>query len=305
MILKSFVPLVLAVLVTTLLAACTTTAPTSSPTPTPAPATATATSTSTPFPTASSAPAATLATATAAPSPVRPTAPPAARAIFAAPAKAPLAWAQLLVQQVPLSRTAYEHKDTVVTWAGVGGATESASYADCSGFMNALLAQAFGIGAADFKAWLGAPRPLAKDYYAAIATPRGFVPVKNIANVQPGDIIAIRYLNSAPGDNTGHLLLVAAAPQRRTPARPVVNTTEQWDVAIIDSSETGHGKDDTRRLPDGSFHDGLGRGVMRLYTDGAGALAGYTWSDLSDSVFYDAAERPLTIGRLDPKFSLP
>ncbi len=81
--------------------------------------------------------------------------------------------------------------------------------------------------------------------------------------------------------------------------------TQQWDVAIIDSSESGHGQEDTRRLADGSYHDGAGRGTMRLYTDKNGAFLGYTWSDLAESLYYAATARPLVIGRLDPKFSLP
>lgn len=248
----------------------------------------------------------TTETAPLTPAPSRPaTATRAARPIFAAPAKSPLIWAQQLVQNLLLARTAYEHKVTTVTWAGVGGASEYASYADCSGFMNALLTQAYDLSLADLEAWLGEARPLAKDYFGAMLAARGFIPLKNIAGVQPGDLISIRYLNSAPGDNTGHVLLVAAAPQKRAPAKPIVGATEQWDVPVIDSSESGHGKDDTRRLPDGTFHDGVGRGLMRIYTDSAGMLAGYAWSDLSDSVYYDAASRPLAIGRLNPKFSLP
>lgn len=171
--------------------------------------------------------------------------------------------------------------------------------------MNALLIQAYGVTADDFKNWLGDRRPFAKDYYQAITTSHGFIPITNIASVQPGDIVSIRYPNSAPGDNTGHILLAIGVPQRRTATKPIVNATQQWDVPIIDSSESGHGKDDTRHLPDGTFHDGVGRGTMRLYADNSGLLVGYAWSDLTDSLYYDRTERPLAIGRLDPRFGLP
>jgi hypothetical protein len=98
------------------------------------------------------------------------TATPTSRQIFAAPIKSPLAWAQLMVQHVPLSNTAYEHRDTVVTWAGVNNASDYSSYADCSGFMNALLAQADGLSIDDFENWgegLSHPIGLARDqaYY--------------------------------------------------------------------------------------------------------------------------------------------
>ena len=157
----------------------------------------------------------------------------------------------------------------------------------------------------DFVKWLGTRRPLAKDYFEAIGNKRGLLPIANIASVQPGDLIVIRYLNSAPGDNTGHILLAAAVPQQRKATNPVVSNMTQWDLEIIDSSETGHGKEDTRRLANGSFHDGVGQGTMRLYTDSSGVPVGYAWSDLANSSYYDATARPLAIGRLDPNFSLP
>ncbi|MGB8645862.1 MAG: hypothetical protein WCF84_11540 [Anaerolineae bacterium] len=230
---------------------------------------------------------------------------PATRMIFASPNQSPLAWARLMVQNVQSSNTSYQHKDILVTWAGVNGATDYVSYADCSGWMNALLTQTFGLTPVDFAQWLGARRPLAKDYFAAIGNRRGLTPVTRIADLQAGDLIVIRYLNSAPGDNTGHVLLAAAAPQPHPATKPLVNDTRQWDVAVIDSSESGHGKADTRRLADGSYHDGVGQGVMRLYTDNGGTLVGYTWSDFTDSTYYDAATRPLAVGRIDPQFSLP
>ena len=216
----------------------------------------------------------------------------------------PLDLADRMVQHVSSSNTSYQHKDTLVTWAGLGGATQYVSYADCSGFVNALLAQAYGLTPDDFKKWLGTSRPLAKDYFAAVTARRGFTALSNIAQLQPGDLITIRYLNSAPGDNTGHLLLVVAAPQPHAASKPFLNGTTQWDVTIVDSSESGHGKDDTRRLADGSFHDGVGRGVMRLYANNAGAVVAYTWSDFADSELYDRTARPLAIGRLDPQFVL-
>ena len=246
------------------------------------------------------------ASPTKAPATDVPTAPaPTPRMLFASPTKPPFSWAQLMVQNVPLSNTSYQHKGDVVTWAGVDSASDYQSYADCSGFMNALFTQAYGLGPEDLSQWLGSRRPLAKDYFAAIENKRGMLAISNIANVQLGDLIVIRYLNSAPGDNTGHVLLVAGLPQRRAATKPVVNNTQQWDVVIIDSSESGHGKEDTRRLPNGAYHDGVGRGTMRIYTDDNGALVGYTWSDLEESLFYDSTSRPLVIGRPDPKFSLP
>jgi hypothetical protein len=229
----------------------------------------------------------------------------AARLIFAAPDKTPLAWAELLVKNVSPSSTDYQHKNNRVTWSGVNGATAYVSHTDCSGLMNALLSQTYRLDPDDFKAWLGSRRPLAKNYFTAIETRTGFLPITNIVQVQPGALVVIRYLNNAPGDNTGHVLIVAAAPSPRKATNPIVPGTQQWDAPIIDSSKSGHGKHDTRRLADGTYHEGVGQGTMRLYADQGGKVLGYAWSDLKESTYYDASTRPLVIGRIDPSFGLP
>lgn len=228
-----------------------------------------------------------------------------ARSIFAAPDRTPLAWAELLVKNVSLSSTDYQHQNNRVTWSGVNGATAYSSHADCSGLMNALLGQTYRLSPDDFEAWLGSRRPLAKNYFTAIESRTGFLPITSIVQVQPGALIVIRYLNNAPGDNTGHVLLVAATPSPRKATSPIVPGTQQWDALIIDSSKSGHGKHDTRRLPDGTYHEGVGQGTMRLYANQGGKIVGYAWSDLKESTYYDASTRPLVIGRIDPSFGLP
>lgn len=221
-----------------------------------------------------------------------------AQALPDAQPRTPLGWAQLLIQHLRLNNTDYRHTNTLVTWAGVNGATQYTSYTDCSGFLNALLTQTYGLTASGFDAWLHTRRPLAKDYYTAILAQNGFTRIRRITNLRPGDIIAIRYLNNAPGDNTGHIMLVAGAPQRRVPSQPQIPDTVQWSVQVIDSSTSGHGPTDTRRLSDGQFHRGAGEGILRLYADTQGTIVGYTWSEAASSVYFDATTRPLVVGRL-------
>lgn len=219
-----------------------------------------------------------------------------------APPQTPLDWGQLLIRHLDLDNTAYRHKPTIVTWAGVNGATRYASFADCSGFLNALLGQAFGLTSDDFEAWLHTRRPLAKHYHAAIRARNRFSRIRGIAALQPGDIIAIRYPNGVPGDNTGHVLLVVEPPQPHVASKPEVPDTTQWLVHVMDSSRSGHGTRDTRRLSNGKFHAGAGAGFLRLYADAEDKIVGYTWSSATRSVFYDDTNRPLVVGRLRPAF---
>ena len=93
-------------------------------------------------------------------------------------------------------------------------------------------------------------------------------------------------------------MIVNAVPTRRQPSKPEVDATEQWEVSVIDSSESGHCRTDTRRKADNSFGDGVGQGVFRLYTNLNGDIVGYTWSTFANSDSYDQNTRQLVVGRL-------
>ena len=205
--------------------------------------------------------------------------------------------ARILVRELRPEDTSYQHKQGYITWKGENGAEGYQSHVDCSGLLNILFERAYGITANDFEKWLGKRRPLASEYFNAISQQQNFRAITAIGNVRPGDIIAIRY---PPGtnDNTGHVMIVNEVPTRRKPSKPEVDGTEQWEVSVIDSSESGHGKTDTRRKPDGSFGDGVGQGVLRIYTDSSNQIVGYTWSTFAVSDYYDQNTRQLVIGRL-------
>ena len=211
-----------------------------------------------------------------------------------------LDWASLMVREVRPENTSYQHKQGHVSWKGIDGATQYESHTDCSGFLNALFERAYGFDKQYYQRWLGKGRPYAITYHDAIASQHGFTRVDRVGDVRPGDIIAIQYPDGS--ENTGHIMLVAERPAPRPPSKPVITGTEQWEITIIDSSNSGHGKTDTRRKDDGTFSSGVGEGVFRLYTGRDGRIAGYTWSTLGASDFYDQDTRNLVIGRLDPRF---
>jgi hypothetical protein len=217
-----------------------------------------------------------------------------------APKLTRLDWALMLVNGLAPENTSYRHKNISVKWKGIDGAADYESHADCSGFINALLKRADGLTDDTFELWLGIRRPLAKTYHDAITNQNKFKRVVLLKDAQPGDVIAVKY---RPGDpentdnNTGHILLMANAPQPRKATAPLIPGTAQWEVTVIDQSRSGHGKTDTRHQPDGKFVSGLGQGVLRLYTDNSGKVVGYSWSTFATSEFHDQTDRHLVIGR--------
>jgi len=214
-----------------------------------------------------------------------------------AQADARVAAAERLVAALDLANTDYEHGHGSITWDGT-----VASHTDCSGFIDHLLMHVDGYTADDFRRWFGKGRPTADRYHDAIADGHGFVAVRSIDELRSGDLIAIKYLTRH--DNTGHVMLVAEAPRRRMPTPPLLDGTTQWSVAVIDSSESGHGDTDTRhhRGADGRDHDGLGRGVFRLYGDAHGGVAGFAWSTLKVSRFVAPDDEHVVLGRFVPAF---
>lgn len=206
--------------------------------------------------------------------------------------------AERLVQQLDLSNTNYEHGVGSIAWTGT-----VASHTDCSGFIDQLLMHDDGYTADQFKRWFGIRRPTAATYHDAIASGHGFTRVLTVPDLQLGDVIAIKYLTRH--DNTGHIMLVVGQPKRVASSAPSVDGTTQWDIDIIDSSESGHGPTDTRhkRGADGKDHDGLGRGIFRVYTFANGEIAGFTWSTLKSSHFVTPEAEHLLMGRFVPGFA--
>ncbi|MBH8573578.1 hypothetical protein I8752_11240 [Nostocaceae cyanobacterium CENA369] len=205
--------------------------------------------------------------------------------------------ALILLNGLHQKNNKYQHEPTLVSWKGIAGAKDYISKADCSGFLNKLLSHSYGWTPEFFQRWMDTQRPLAKNYYNSIINQNRFQKIIKLGQIQAGDIIAIKY--SEGEDNTGHVLLVVESPTQRLFSKPVVPNTKQWSIKVIDQSRSGHGKTDTRYQADGSFHDGLGQGVLRLYSNQAQEIVGYTWSTFANSQYYSWNERHFAIGRLN------
>ncbi|OAI47672.1 hypothetical protein AYO44_09245 [Planctomycetaceae bacterium SCGC AG-212-F19] len=208
-----------------------------------------------------------------------------------------LADAIALLKKLDLKNTSYEHGGGKVSFAGT-----VQSHTDCSGFIDALLQHSYDYDEPQFKAWFGSKRPTAARYHDQILKQNGFILIPSIKDAGAGDLVAVKYFHRK--DNTGHVMLVSGQPRKMEPKKPLVEGTEQWEVKVIDSSTSGHGTTDTRHAKgkDGKDHEGLGEGVLRIYADKQGKVAGFAWSTLTASKFVEPKDEELVIGRLKPMF---
>lgn len=208
-----------------------------------------------------------------------------------------LAAARDLLAHLDLKNTNYEHGAGNVTFSGT-----RESHTDCSGFVDALLRHCYSYDESAFKQWFGSRRPTAARYHDAIEAETGFTRVRYVRDLRPGDLLAVKYLMNK--ENTGHVMLASGLPRRMEAKKPFVDGTEQWEVAVIDSSQSGHGTQDTRHKKghDGKDHDGLGEGRLRLYTEREGGVVGFTWSTLNASAFKEPKDEHLVMGRLKPEY---
>jgi hypothetical protein len=205
-----------------------------------------------------------------------------------------LADARELVKQLHLADTNYEHGKGEVIWKD-----KVEAHCDCSGLLNNLLMHSYGYTEDDLATWLGAKRPTARRYHEAIADQNNkrFTRITNIKDVRPGDIFAVKYAVRS-SDNTGHVMLVDAAPKEiKEDRKEVEGAVKQWQVRIIDSSMSAHGSTDTR-YEKGAKHSGVGRGLLRVYTNAEGEIVAYTWSTESAKTIYHQKSYSLVIGRL-------
>lgn len=168
----------------------------------------------------------------------------------------------------------------------------------CGSFVTRLIERSYGLTAQEIHHWLGAGGTDAVDWWNVIAHEKGFRRLRRIDEIQPGDVLAIKYDDGSK--DTGHVMVADDAPVPISAVSPLVSGTEQYRLAVIDSSASGHGPEDSRHRPGGGF-GGIGRGFARLYADQKGRIVGYAWSETPKSTFYQAPERKLAIGRLLPR----
>jgi hypothetical protein len=147
-----------------------------------------------------------------------------------------------------VKETHYQHETDVDTASGVYNL-------DCSGFVDFLLKQFAPRQFASLPVEPGHARPRAAMYYELIhgltqhPLP-GWVPVRKLAEAQPGDIISWELSAAAPSD-TGHVAIVAEGP--------VQVASDLYRVRVYDSSRIHH--DNDTRVEGAS---GVGKGTITI-----------------------------------------
>ncbi|QVL34135.1 C40 family peptidase [Telmatocola sphagniphila] len=175
------------------------------------------------------------------------------------------------------------------------------AYCDCSGLINHLLMHTYSYTEDDLKNWTGSRRPTARRYHDLIdlGQSKNWKKIEKLENLKPGDLIAIKYLDAKEGDNTGHVMLVDAKPKLlNTPAETIAGAAKQWEVPVIDSTMSPHGKKDSR-YDKNEKHTGVGQGTFRILTDDQGTIVGYTWSLDSSKTIYKQNVHHMLFGRLE------
>jgi hypothetical protein len=206
-----------------------------------------------------------------------------------------LVLAESLVSALRPGDTNYQHKPTVVVFPGDSGQPECR--ADCSGFVGAVLRRAYGLSEPEFAELLGEKRPHARTFHDAIVSGHGFRAVA-LRDARAGDVLAIGF--PAGSEDTGHVMFLASVPKPHAESPPVVAGTTQWEFAVLDSTGSPHGTSDSRSAKHGRPRSGAGRGVVRVYVDAQGAIAGYTWSTSAKSEFRAQESRDAALGRFVP-----
>jgi hypothetical protein len=194
---------------------------------------------------------------------------------------------------VPANNSYRDDRDAnLVTW-GIPGRPETWMVrAQCASFLTAVLQR------------------------TGLASPVGpkLRPVTRVADLQPGDLVAIDYRNGQT-TNTGHVVLVR---QRKAPYTSPARTLNfrgeiQFPVEVVDCTSDPHGLHDKpeypifpdTRLPseplaDGPVDDGVGYGHLMFYASAAtGAFTRYRWSvNASSAHTHTVAEQPIAAARV-------
>ena len=137
---------------------------------------------------------------------------------------------------------------------------------DCSGYVGYVLQRIAPLHYRTIPSDNAAGRPLAFDFYDFFSgLPQegadGWRPVQPLEDARRGDIVAWRSELLEPGENTGHVFIVAAEPE--------IFDDGVISILAYDSSNILH-YDDTRGLGGNSPATGLGSGRIHFRYGGSG-----------------------------------
>jgi hypothetical protein len=189
-----------------------------------------------------------------------------------------------------LTQTDYQHADNIDPAAGIYDC-------DCNGFVAYVLSIVAPDHAALIAPQTNPARPLAFEYFDFFAslTPDsmgGWRRVDLLVDVRRGDIMAWRFATIEPGQDTGHVVIIAETPT-------LDPSGDFFVVRVYDSADEAH-FDDTRK-PDGqpspTGSTGVGSGFINVRVDGAGRPLAFLFAPPSTAQY---AYNPIAVGRAEP-----
>ncbi|WP_367132598.1 hypothetical protein [Saccharothrix sp. HUAS TT1] len=200
---------------------------------------------------------------------------------------------------------------TSVVWGTPGSPTTYENKSKCAPLLTQALKHTFSWATDTYlDDEFDSPSPTAAQYYDGLQAGAAHFTTKTaVAGLAPGDVIAIKYNDSAggTGDATGHVLVVAGAPQQHN--RDGNASTREWAVPVIDSTSNPHGVASTnssspyQQFPDtravgATEYSGVGRGWIFISTTAADVPTGHWWGvneNVTDQ-YKPVSTRPMTFG---------
>lgn len=178
-----------------------------------------------------------------------------------------------------VQETHYTHRGTIDHANGVYDT-------DCSGFVDDLLSQVAPAAYALVPVERGRKEPRAylfEQFFASISAggvQPGWTTVAALADVQPGDLLAWTLAPFTPESDTGHIVVIAAAP--------ILNRNGTLSLPVYDASSLVHTNDSRVRGV-----GGVGSGMITFRVDDNGAPTAFQFA--SRDQFHAV---PIAIGRL-------
>ena len=210
---------------------------------------------------------------------------------------------------------AYSNSKVYTRMPGDLFAKEYVVSTDCSGFVEDMFRRSGGEVLAQLMTQKLKTRHSLLDYHASMQREEAFIRVMKVTEIQPGDVAAWRYLNMADHQLPGHILFVDSVPVKIKPRKPLVEGLEQYEFALIDTSQEAKSKDDTRYVSDEGLRDaneargkergtvaspnykGVGRGHMRFYADSEGNIKGAAFSFGAAKFHANGGDWDIVVGR--------
>ncbi|MEU4447885.1 hypothetical protein AB0K14_04610 [Actinosynnema sp. NPDC050801] len=201
-----------------------------------------------------------------------------------------LAWPDQQTYNFYPGEKGYPDVATSVVWGVAGSPTTYESKARCAPLLTQSLKHTFAWATDSYlTAEFGSTSPTSAQYYDGFqAGAEHFTAKTTVPSLVQGDVIAVKYNDSAggTGDATGHMMVVAAAPQLYD--RDGDASTREYAVQVIDSTKNPHGVPstwsgspvhlfpDTRRSGTTEY-TGVGRGWIFIRTGSDDVPAGHWW----------------------------